>query len=41
MGIAPQVRGLEQFTGGVGDRIGMADVRQSYRPADASRSKSS
>ena len=36
MGIAPQVRGLELFTGGIGDRIEMADVRQNYRPADAS-----
>ena len=32
MGIAPQVRGLEQFIGGVGDRIEMADVRPNYRP---------
>ena len=30
MGIAPQVRGLEKFIGGVGDRIEMADVRQNY-----------
>ena len=32
MGIAPQVRGLEQFIGGVGDRIEMADARTNYRP---------
>ena len=32
MGIAPQVRGLEKFVGGVGDRIEMADVRQNYSP---------
>ena len=31
MGIAPQVRGLEQFIGGVGDRIEMADVRPNYQ----------
>ena len=32
MGIGAQVRGLEKFTGGVGDRIEMADVRPNYRP---------
>ena len=32
MGIAAEVRGLEKFIGGVGDRIEMADVRQNYRP---------
>ncbi len=32
LGIAPQVRGLEKFVGGVGDRIEMADVRQNYSP---------
>ena len=31
MGIAPQVRGLEQFIGSVGDRIEMADVRPNYQ----------
>tara|TARA_R110002050_G_scaffold59020_4_gene132184 strand:+ start:3181 stop:3909 length:729 start_codon:yes stop_codon:yes gene_type:complete len=30
MGIAPQVAGLEQFPGGIGNRIEMADVRQNY-----------
>ena len=32
MGIGAQVRGLEKFTGGVGDRIEMADVRKNYQP---------
>ena len=30
IGIAPQVRGLETFRGGVGDRIEMQDVRKNY-----------
>jgi len=30
MGIAPRVAGLEQFPGGIGNRIEMADVRQNY-----------
>ena len=32
MGLAAEVRGLEKFLGGVGDRIEMADVRNNYRP---------
>ena len=30
MGIAPRVAGLEKFTGGIGDRIEMADVRDNF-----------
>ena len=30
LGIAPQVRGLETFRGGVGDRIEMQDIRNNY-----------
>ena len=30
LGIAPQVRGLETFRGGVGDRIEMQDIRDNY-----------
>ena len=30
MGIAPRVAGLEQFAGGIGNRIEMADVRQNF-----------
>ena len=37
MGIAPQVRGLETFTGGVGDRIEMADVRPNYQHVTRNR----
>ena len=33
MGIAPQVRGLEKFHGGVGDRIEMQDVRPNFENA--------
>ena len=36
MGIAPQVRGLEKFVGGVGDRIEMADVRKNFSPVRGS-----
>lgn len=32
MGIAPEVRGVETFIGGVGDRIEMQDVRPNYEP---------
>ena len=35
LGIAPQVRGLETFTGGVGDRIEMADVRDNFEPVES------
>ena len=31
-GIAPRVHGVETFTGGVGDRIEMADARQNFEP---------
>ena len=30
LGIAPQVRGLETFRGGVGDRIEMQDISDNY-----------
>lgn len=30
LGIAPQVRGLETYRGGIGDRIEMADISQNY-----------
>jgi hypothetical protein len=32
LGIAPAVRGVETFTGGVGDRIEMDDIRANYDP---------
>lgn len=32
MGIAPKVAGLETFSGGVGNRIEMADVRPNFEP---------
>ena len=32
MGIAPKVAGVETFTGGVGNRIEMADVRPNFEP---------
>lgn len=32
MGIAPRVAGLEQFPGGIGNRIEMADVRNNFEP---------
>ncbi len=32
MGMAPRVAGLEQFPGGVGNRMEMADVRENYEP---------
>ena len=32
MGIAPKVAGVETFSGGIGNRIEMADVRQNYSP---------
>ena len=32
MGIAPAVAGLEQFPGGIGNRIEMADVRTNFEP---------
>ena len=38
LGFAPQVRGLEQFLGGVGDRIEMQDVRPNFTPAVANAS---
>ena len=38
MGIAPKVAGVETFSGGIGNRIEMADVRPNFEPvrADAS-----
>ena len=34
IGIAPRVVGVETFTGGVGDRIEMADARQNHHAVD-------
>ena len=31
-GLAPRIAGLEKFTGGIGNRIEMADVRENYSP---------
>ena len=32
LGIAPQVAGLEQFPGGIGNRIEMSDIRNNFAP---------
>ena len=34
LGIAPKVAGLEQFPGGIGNRIEMADVRNNFEPVE-------
>lgn len=38
MGFAPRVAGVERFTGGIGDRIEMEDVRGNFEPVQSSSS---
>lgn len=35
MGFAPRVAGVERFTGGIGDRIEMEDIRRNFEPVQA------
>jgi len=35
MGFAPRVAGIERFTGGIGDRIEMEDIRSNFEPVQS------